>query len=115
MIPYSDTSADPDLDPANPKWPKDSKTWVLYTDGASSQSGYRSGIILTDPGGVECSHCFRFKFRAINNEAEYDALIARMGVAESLEADFLIVKSDSQLVVNQVSGLYQAKGDNMVG
>ena len=36
-----------------------------------------------------------------------------MGVAETLGADFLIVKSDSQLVVNQVSGVYEAKGDNM--
>ena len=37
-----------------------------------------------------------------------------MGVAEALKADFLLVKSDSQLVVNQVSGIYQAKGDNMI-
>ena len=83
-----------------------SKTWVLYTDGALSQSGCRAGIILTDPEGVECSLCFRFELRATNNEAEYEALLAGMGVAEALKVDFLLVKSDSQLVVNQVLGLY---------
>ena len=37
-----------------------------------------------------------------------------MRVAGALEAEYLQIKSDSQLVVNQVTGLYQAKGDNMV-
>ena len=69
---------------------------------------------MIDLKGVECIHCFRFEFKATNNEAEYEALPARMGVAEALEADFLLTKSDSQLVVNQVLGVYQAKGDNMV-
>ena len=93
--------------------PKDSKTWVLYTVGTSSQSKYGARIILTDPKGVKCSHCFRFEFRAINNETEYETLLVGKGVAEALVAYFLILKSDCQLVVNQVSGLYQAKSDNM--
>ncbi|KAI9187212.1 hypothetical protein LWI28_025579 [Acer negundo] len=88
--------------------------WVLFTDGASSQSGCEAGIIVINPKGVKCSHCFRFKFRATNNKAEYEALLAGMRVAEALGADFLLVKSDSQLVVNHVLGLYKAKGDNMV-
>ncbi|KAK0572379.1 hypothetical protein LWI29_030748 [Acer saccharum] len=37
-----------------------------------------------------------------------------MKVAEELGVDFLLVKSDSQLVINQLFGVYQAKGDNMV-
>ena len=68
---------------------------------------------MIDPKGIECSYYFRFEFRATNNEAKYEALLAGMEVAEALEADFLLNKSDSQLVVNQVSGLYQAKGDNL--
>ena len=31
-----------------------------------------------------------------------------------MEAEYLLIKSVSQVVVNQVIGLYQAKGDNMV-
>ena len=37
-----------------------------------------------------------------------------MRVAGVLGAEYLQIKSNSQLVVNQVTGLYQAKGDNMV-
>ncbi|KAK0603952.1 hypothetical protein LWI29_010535 [Acer saccharum] len=55
-----------------------------------------------------------FEFKATNNEVEYEALLAGMKVAEELGAYFLLVRSDLQLVINQVSGLYQAKGDNMV-
>ena len=49
--PDPDTLADPDPDLANLEWPKDSKTWILYTDG-SSQSRYGAGIILIDPEGL---------------------------------------------------------------
>ena len=103
-----------DPNPTSPEWPDDYKVWILYIDGASNQSRCGAGIVLTNPKGVECNHCFRFEFRATNNEAEYEALLAGMGVAEALKVDFLLVKSDSQLVVNQVSGIYQAKGDNMI-
>ncbi|KAI9164955.1 hypothetical protein LWI28_004980 [Acer negundo] len=92
----------PDFSPnqADLNWLEDNKTWILYTDGASSQSGCGTGTVVIDSEGVECSHCSRFEFRATNNEAEYEALLARMRVAEALGADFLLVKSDSQLVVN---------------
>ena len=68
---------------------------------------------MIDLERVECSHCFWFEFKATNNEAECEALLVGMGVAEALGADVLLIKSDSQLVVNQVSGLYQANSDNM--
>ena len=81
LIPNPGKSMDPDPDQTNPGWPEDSKIWVLYTDGASNQLGCRAGIILIDPVGIEVSHCFRFEFRATNNEAEYEALLAGMKVA----------------------------------
>ena len=99
-IPDPSKSIDPDPDQTNPGRPEDSKIWVLYTDGASNQSGYGAGIVMIDPEGAECSHCFRFEFRATNNEAEYEALLAGMKVAGALGAEYLQIKSDSQLVVN---------------
>ncbi|KAK4842434.1 hypothetical protein QYF36_021650 [Acer negundo] len=87
---------------------------MLYTDGVSNQAGCGAGIILTDPEGIESSHCFRFEFNATNNEVEYEALLVGMKVAKELSANFFFVRSDSQLVINQVSGQYQAMGENMV-
>ena len=92
------------------KWPSQSKVWTLFVDGASNQHGCGAGIVLIDPEGIESSHCLRFEFRATNNEAEYEALLAGLNAARELGAQFLAIKSDSQLIVNQVAGSYQAKG-----
>ena len=61
-ISSSDKSADPDPDQTNPDWPKDNKIWIIYMDGASNQTGCGAEIIVIDPEGAECSHCFRSNF-----------------------------------------------------
>jgi len=50
-----------------------------------------------------------FAFKASNNQAEYDALIVGMMLSQELGAQNLLVKSDSLLVIEQVTGRYQAK------
>ncbi|KAK0571222.1 hypothetical protein LWI29_012685 [Acer saccharum] len=95
------------------EWPPSACIWTLFVDGASNQHGCGASIVLVDPEGIETSHCIRFEFRAINNEAEYEALFVGLTAARELGAQFLAIKSDSQLIVKQVAGTYQAKGDNM--
>ena len=56
----------------------------------------------------------RFKFQASNNEAEYEAVIAGLNLAHSLEIDQLEVYSDSQLVVRQIEDTYKAKSERMI-
>ena len=41
-------------------------------------------------------------------EAEYEALIARLGLAQEMEIKRIKILSDFQLVVNQMNGTYQA-------
>lgn len=53
------------------------------------------------------------KFTTINNELEYEALIVGLKVAYLSRARNLRVKYNSQLVVNQVNGAYQARGEKM--
>ncbi|GJW53047.1 reverse transcriptase domain-containing protein [Tanacetum coccineum] len=50
--------------------------WTLFTNGSSCIDGSGAGLILTNPEGVEFTYAMRFRFKAINNEAEYEALIA---------------------------------------
>ncbi|KAK0596932.1 hypothetical protein LWI29_020323 [Acer saccharum] len=114
MVPHPDVPAAPGSDPESLGWPTDCKTWIMYTDGSSNQAGYGAGIVLIDPEGIECNHCFRFEFKVTNNEAEYEALLAGIKVATKLGVEYLVVRSDSQLIINQVSGTYQARGDNMI-
>ena len=60
-------------------------------------------------------HCaIRFDFAASNNEAEYEALLAGLRMARDMNIKVLDIYSDSQLVVNQVLGEYQARGLKMM-
>ncbi|KAM6569641.1 hypothetical protein CsatB_017626 [Cannabis sativa] len=51
---------------------------------------------------------------ASNNEAEYDALIADLRLAQETKAGHIEICSDSQLVVNHVSREYEARGEKMI-
>ncbi|MCI44992.1 gag-pol polyprotein, partial [Trifolium medium] len=51
----------------------------------------------------------RFAFKASNNQAEYEALIAGMNLAREMEVQELNAQSDSQLVANQVAEEFQTK------
>ncbi|KAK0586642.1 hypothetical protein LWI29_010130 [Acer saccharum] len=109
MVLHPDAPIVPNTDLEPSEWPANSKIWTLYTDGSSNQADCGAGIVLIDPEGIECSHCFRFEFKVTNNEAEYEALLAGMKVATEQGVEYLAVRSDSQLVINQVSGTYQAR------
>ena len=56
----------------------------------------------------------KFGFEARNNEIEYEALIARIRLAKDIGAEKLEVFSDSMLVVQQLNGQYEAKGERMI-
>jgi len=87
--------------------------WVLLVDGSSNQQGSGAGIVLEGPNGVLIEKALRFAFKASNNQAEYEALIAGMLLAKEMGAQSLLVKSDSQLVTGQVTEEYQAKDPQM--
>ncbi|GJV35709.1 reverse transcriptase domain-containing protein [Tanacetum coccineum] len=88
--------------------------WTLFTDGSSCVDGCGAGVILTDPEGVEFTYALRFQFEATNNEAEYEALIAGLRIAEKIGVQNLEVNVDSKLVANQVNGTYIAKETDMI-
>ena len=83
-------------------------------DGASNAQGSGAGLILTSPEGIYIEYTLRFGFHASNNEAEYEAVIAGLNLAHSLEVDQLEVHSDSQLVVRKIEDTYEARSEKMV-
>ena len=87
--------------------------WVLSVDGSSNQQGSGAGVILEGPDGLLIEQALRFGFKASNNQAEYEALIAGMLLAKEMGARELLEKSDSLLVPGQVTGEYQAKNPQM--
>jgi len=46
-------------------------------DGTTNQKGSRIGIVMISPNGITLEKSQRLGFLATNNEAEYEALLAR--------------------------------------
>ena len=55
----------------------------------------------------------RLQYPTTNNEAEYKALLTGLSIAKVLGATTLRLQSESQLIVGQVNGEYEAKEDRM--
>ncbi|XP_043816664.1 uncharacterized protein LOC122724841 [Manihot esculenta] len=89
--------------------PSQEFNWKLYVDGASGAEGSGAGIMLKGPEDFKVCYALRLEFKASNNAAEYEALINGMLVALEVGVTDLEIKSDSQLVINQVTGAYQAR------
>ena len=89
-------------------------TWKLYVDGLSNESGSGAGLILINPEEHRVHCALRFDFKASNNKAEYEVLIAGLRLAKEMRVESLDIYSDSQLVVCQITNEYQAHGEKMV-
>ncbi|XP_074352141.1 uncharacterized protein LOC141691308 [Apium graveolens] len=84
--------------------------WILHVDGAVNNNGAGAEIILVTPEGHHLMCAIHFKFYVTNNDAEYEALINGLKIALEVGVVNLIAQSDSELVVNQVNGGFQARG-----
>lgn len=66
--------------------------------------------MLVSPKGIRLEHSLRLSFRASNNEAEYEALIAGLRAVKEPDAQVVeIFFSDSHLVVSQVEESFEAR------
>ena len=50
----------------------------IYVDGAANQRGSRVGLVVISPNKIIIEKSLRLGFLAINNEAEYEALLVGM-------------------------------------
>ncbi|GAV58199.1 RVT_3 domain-containing protein [Cephalotus follicularis] len=87
--------------------------WKLFVDGSSCLTGSGAGLVLTSPDGWTLEYALRFGFKATNNKAEWEALIAGLTIAKHLEVQNIEASSDSQLVVGLANGEYEAREEPM--
>uniref|UniRef100_A0A2N9HST9 RNA-directed DNA polymerase n=1 Tax=Fagus sylvatica TaxID=28930 RepID=A0A2N9HST9_FAGSY len=87
--------------------------WTVNIDGSSTKDSGGVGIVLKSPEGDIIKKAMRLQYPTTNNEAEYEALLVGLKTAKILGATELDVRSDSQLVVGQVNGDYEAKEGRM--
>ncbi|GAV85155.1 RVT_3 domain-containing protein [Cephalotus follicularis] len=90
------------------------ESWKLSVDDSSCITGSGAGVHLVSPSGWTLEYALRFGFKATNNEAEWEALIAGLTIAKHLEVRRIEASSDSQLVVGLACGEYEPREDSMV-
>ncbi|XP_052195975.1 uncharacterized protein LOC127803624 [Diospyros lotus] len=70
-----------------PEGPEENqKPWLVAVDGSSTSGGGGAGLMIKSPEGQIWPYALHFEFRASNNEAEYEALLAGLRLAEQLGA-----------------------------
>jgi ribonuclease HI len=62
---------------------------------------------------LNVKHAIKLEFACTNNEVEYEALIQGLILAQEMNIDHLIVTSDSELVINQVTQRYKIKKERL--
>jgi ribonuclease HI len=91
--------------------------WVMHFDGAFNLPGTGAGAVLTSPSGDKLFYavqlCFKPEHKVSNNIAEYEGLLAGLRAANALGIKRLVVKGDSQLVVNFSNKSYTPKDEHM--
>ncbi|XP_075478978.1 uncharacterized protein LOC142519843 [Primulina tabacum] len=94
--------------------PSEEDVWKVSVDGASSLVGCGVGVVLVSPLGEKVKLALRIDSRITNNEAEYEAVLAGIRAAREVGASRIILFSDSQLITQQIKGIYEAKDDRML-
>ena len=87
--------------------------WTVQTNGSAMSKVGGAGVVLKPPKGETLRYVVRLQFTTTNNEAEYEALLIGLSLAKALRARNLIVQVDSQLIIGQVKGDYEAKEERM--
>jgi len=84
---------------------------IINTDGLSKNNPGQAaiGAVLKDARGKVIATVSKAIGVATNNEAEYRAIVAALEKALKLGAEQIELRSDSELVVNQLNGRYKIK------
>ena len=95
------------------------QVWQMFFDGASRSSPRGGiiagvGVVLISPQNHVLPHAFSLTEPCSNNVAEYNALLIGLEVAKGLGITNLEAYGDSKLIVNQVTGEYEVKNEDLI-
>ncbi|MDE1854914.1 MAG: ribonuclease HI family protein [Candidatus Micrarchaeota archaeon] len=92
-------------------------TLYVYTDGASRGNPGKSasGYLILDYRDRQLAKRVFYNGVCTNNVAEYKAIVAALKKAAVManQGEEIVLHSDSELVVNQLSGNYRVKDQNL--
>ena len=71
------------------------------------------GLVLVSPEKITIEKSLRLGFSAINNKAEYEALLMGMTMVQKMGGKAVKMFSNSRLIVGQVKGELEARDTRM--
>ncbi|XP_048435482.1 uncharacterized protein LOC125475154 [Pyrus x bretschneideri] len=87
--------------------------WHLQVDRSSNHQGLGACLVLITPDDSILEQAITLSFKASNNEAEYEIVLAGLRLAKDLAVKELSIYSNSQLITNQILGDSAAKHPRM--
>jgi ribonuclease HI len=91
----------------------DSMHWRMNFDGSKMHGGLGAGVVLISRKGGKLHYVLQIHFTTLNNVAKYKALVHGLKLAKEIGIRRILCFGDSDLVVHQVSGDWDAKDANM--
>jgi ribonuclease HI len=85
----------------------------MHFDGSKTFHGLGAGIVLTSPKNDQLRYILQIHFVASNNVAEYEALVHGLKVSKDIGIHRIMCFGDSDLVIQQCSGIWDAHDANM--
>lgn len=100
--------------PGGPKTSRDG-VWVLWIDGGArgNPGPAGAGAALYNPAGRRVAAKSFPLGVATNNAAEYEGLIRGLTMARAAGARRIEIRSDSELLVRQMTGLYRVRAHHL--
>lgn len=88
---------------------------VIYTDGAArgNPGPAGAGVRIEGPDGAALAEIAEYLGETTNNVAEYRALLLGLERAQALGAREIEVRSDSELLVRQMTGAYKVRNEGL--
>jgi ribonuclease HI len=85
----------------------------MHFDGSKMIHGLGASIVLTSPKNDQLRYVLQIHFAASNNVAEYQALVHGLKVSKDIGIRRIMSFCDSDLVIQQCSGIWDAHDANM--
>ena len=83
--------------------------WIIYCDETWGASGASTTTVVSSPSGIKLQYADRLHFQTTNNVEEYEAVLLGLREAKALSARWVLVKTNSSVVVCQIDKTFQAR------
>jgi len=84
---------------------------ALFFDGSTCKQGGGVGIVLISPKRMSFEYVIPINPTSTYDQAEYEAILKGNQLLYEVKAECVKICGDSQLVINQLLGLYECKYD----